>query len=181
MLDDPTVAQWSSITATFACRNDWWYSWISMPAARSCPYSARDRVVQQQVLDAPLQEQRHRDAALRRGDQRAAEADARERSTSGDQDLALRRADRGEVRVLDVAAMAQVVADDEFRRLRAHPLRAAAARETAAPRSAGTATSSLIAQTRCIVRTIGDEQRALDAHARNRRAAASAPACSRRR
>ena len=42
----------------------------------------------------------------------------------GDQDLALRRADRGEVRVLDVAAVAQVVADHELRRLRAGALRA---------------------------------------------------------
>ena len=41
MFDEPTVAQWSSTTATFACRNDWWYSWIVTPADSSCPYSAR--------------------------------------------------------------------------------------------------------------------------------------------
>ena len=35
------------------------------------------RIAQQRILDAPLQQQRDLDPALRRGDQRAAEAHAR--------------------------------------------------------------------------------------------------------
>jgi hypothetical protein len=42
MFDDPTVAQPSSMTATFACRNDREYSWIAMPPSIIWPYSARD-------------------------------------------------------------------------------------------------------------------------------------------
>ncbi len=42
MFDEPTVAQRSSTTATFACRNERWYSSIAMPLASSWPYSARD-------------------------------------------------------------------------------------------------------------------------------------------
>ena len=116
MFDEPTVAQRSSITATFACRNERWYSWIDTPPSSSWPYSARDRVVQQAVLDARLQQQRHLHAARRRGDQRAPEADAGKEIRVGDDDLAPRRADRREIRALDVAAMAQVVADDELAR-----------------------------------------------------------------
>ena len=37
MFDEPTVAHLPSITATFACRNERWYSWIVMPAASSWP------------------------------------------------------------------------------------------------------------------------------------------------
>ena len=99
----------------------------------------------------------------------------------GDQDLALGRADRGEVGVLDVAAMPQVVADHELRRLRAGALRA--------PRRLGNSgtsllwnwTSSLIAQTRCIVRTIDDQQRAFDAHREVDARRLLAAACSCRR
>ena len=97
------------------------------------------RVVQQPILDARLQQQRDANAALRRGDQRAAEADAGKEVGIGDQDLLLRGADRGEVGALDVAAVAQVVADHEFRGLR-RPLRGDLGdSETAARRSAGTA------------------------------------------
>jgi hypothetical protein len=81
-------------------------------------------IMQQRVLDARLQEQRHAHAPRGRGDERAAEADPREEIGAGDHDLLSRPRDRREVRTLDVAPVPQVVADDEPRVLvadRRHP------------------------------------------------------------
>ena len=87
------------------------------------------RIVEQRVLDAGLQEQRDADPALRGVDQRAADSDAGKEVRVGDQDLLLRGTDRGKVCALDVAPMAQVVADHEFRGLPADSRHARRARE----------------------------------------------------
>ena len=67
----------------------------------------------------------------------------------------LRGADRGEVRALDVAAVAQVVADHELRDSAARAVRPRSGRGTAALRCARSCTSSTSAHSRCIVCTIG--------------------------
>ena len=58
MFDEPTVAQRSSITATFACRNERWYSCDLDARGEQLAVQRARRVVQQPVLDARLQQQR---------------------------------------------------------------------------------------------------------------------------
>ena len=86
-------------------------------------------IVEQPVLDARLQEQRHAHAARGSRDERTAKIGAREEVRRRDEDLGARCADRRHVRLLDVAAVAQVVANHEFRGLRAHALRHAVRRK----------------------------------------------------
>ena len=152
-------------TATFACRNERWYSWIATPAPTAAARTARaTRSAAAGTRPAPAAAASRATPRARRGDQRAPEADAGEEVRVRDQDLAARRADAGEVGALDVAPVAQVVADRELRGLRAGALGRRLGPGTAARRCAANCASSTIAHTRCIVCTIGDEQRAAHAH-----------------
>ena len=155
MFDDPTVAQWSSITATFACRNDWWYSWIvdarTTAAGRTTPAS---RSAAADTRRAP--------AAAASPPRRAAPP----RSARGGSgcpgkkyELAI-RISRFAVRI---AARYACSMSRRWRRLSRITNFAVCAPARCARRGAGNngtslcwnCTSSLIAQTRCIVRTIG--------------------------
>ncbi len=66
---------------------------------------------------------------MRGGDQRTAKPDPRKEIRVGDHDFVLRDPDRGQIPVLDVAAMAEIVADHELGGLRAHALGVAQVRE----------------------------------------------------
>mgnify|MGYP003693665923 CR=1 FL=1 len=138
MFDEPTVAQWSSITATFACRNDWWYSWIVDARGEQLAVQRARRVVQQQVFDAPLQEQRDRDAALAprrsaRGGSGCPERSTSWRSGSRASPCGSPRGTRARCRGGGAGCRGSGTSPS------ARPSAArGAARETAAPRSAGT-------------------------------------------
>ena len=85
--------------------------------------------VEQHVLDFRLQDQRHHHAPRGRVRQRAPEGDPGKEIRVGNDDFALGAADRREIRLLDVAAVAQVVADHELRRLRSDALGVSALRK----------------------------------------------------
>src|SRR5437773_2614428 len=81
------------------------------------PVEGPRRVVQQQVLDPPLQQHHHAHAPRRGGGESAAKAPAGEKVGARDDDLLLRGGDRRQIGVLDIAAVAQVVAHGERRAL----------------------------------------------------------------
>src|SRR5436190_22764107 len=82
--------------------------------------------MQQHVFDLGLEDERDAHPTRDRVDELMAKRDPGKEVRISDEDLPLRAADRGEISLLDVAAMAEVVADDEPGGLCSHALGATA-------------------------------------------------------